>query len=271
MALRKTSGPIGRRAPGRETARRGAAVAMVAETIRRRIQNGRYASGQRLIEAELTRELKVSRGPVREALRRLAAEGMLELAPNRGAQVPGLSRAGVEELLEVLEPLVVAGAELAARHARQPGTQRRLRAALAATRAFRRRARRRLNVADCMDENGRFHEVLAELSGNPLLARLVSQLQVNMFRLAYHNPRIPADRERWTPNHEAILEAVLAGETRRAGILMREFCGRIRPVLIELSHPEPEQRRAPRRGASGLTRAARLSYNPPRPPALTGR
>jgi DNA-binding GntR family transcriptional regulator len=188
---------------------------------------------------------------VREALRRLAAEGMLELVPNRGATVPGLSRAGVEELLEVLEPLVVAGAQLAARRAREPVIQRRVGAALRATRAFQRRTRRMLGVADCMDENGRFHEALAEFSGNPLLARLVSQLQVNMFRLAYHNPRIPADRERWTLNHEAILEAVRAGEMRRAGTLMHEFCRRIRPVLIELSHSAQERRRAvARRGAS---------------------
>lgn len=217
---------------------------MVAETIRRRIQNGRYTSGQRLIEADLTHELSVSRGPVREALRRLAAEGMLELVPNRGATVPGLSRAGVEELLEVLEPLVVAGAQLAARRAREPGIQRRVAAALGATRAFGRRTRRKLSVADCMDENGRFHELLAELSGNPLLARLVAQLQVNMFRLAYHNPHIPANRENWTHNHEAILQAVRDGEVRRAGLLMHEFCRRIRQVLIELSHPAPEPRPA---------------------------
>jgi len=216
---------------------------MVAETIRRRIQNGRYTSGQRLIEADLTHELSVSRGPVREALRRLAAEGMLELVPNRGATVPGLSRAGVEELLEVLEPLVVAGAQLVARRAGEPGIQRRLGAALGATRYFGRRPRAKLSVADCMDENGRFHEVLAALSGNPLLARLVAQLQVNMFRLAYHNPHIPADRENWTHNHEAILEAVRAGEVRRAGRLMHEFCRRIRPVLIELTHPAPDPRR----------------------------
>lgn len=268
MALRKKSGAMSRRAAGSETARRGAAVEMVAETIRRRIQNGRYASGQRLVEADLTRELEVSRGPVREALRRLAAEGILELVPNRGAQVPGLSRAGVSELLEVLEPLVAAGAEMAARRAHQPQLQRRIRLALAATRAFKRRARGRLNVADCMGENGRFHEALAGLSGNRLLARLVAQLQVNMFRLAYHNPRIPADPERWTFNHEAILEAVLAGEARRAGILMREFCRRIGPALLELSHPEPERRRAvTRRASSDLTRFAKLSYNPVKPTA----
>jgi DNA-binding GntR family transcriptional regulator len=238
MAVRRKSGLTRSRAAGSEIIRRGAVVGMVAETIRRRIQNGRYTSGQRLVEADLTDDLRVSRGPVREALRRLAAEGTLELTPNRGARVPALSRLGVEELLEVLEPLVAAGAELAARRASEPHTERRLRAALAATRAFQRRASGRLTVADCMDENGRFHEALAALSGNPLLARLVSQLQVNMFRLAYHNPRVPADRERWTPNHEAILEATIAGEGRRAATLIREYCQRIRPVLIELSHPD---------------------------------
>ncbi|SRR5579875_265017 len=234
MAVRRTS----RNKPesnDTEAAERVATVETVAETIRRRIQHGRYRSGQRLVEADLTSELGVSRGPVREAFRRLAAEGMLELVHNRGAQVPMLSRAGVEELLEVLTPLVVAGAELAARRAHIPAVKRRVRAALAATRAFQRRPAARLTVADCMDENGRFHEALAELSGNPRLARLISQLQINMFRLAYHNPRIPADRARWTVNHEAILKAVAAGDAPRAARLMREFCRRIGPVLIELA------------------------------------
>src|SRR5579885_1555159 len=108
MAMRKQAKSAMR--AGADPARRGAVVEMVAETIRWRIQHGRYRSGQRLTEADLTADLGVSRGPVREAFRRLAAEGMLELAHNRGAQVPELSAAGVDELLEVLEPLVTAGA-----------------------------------------------------------------------------------------------------------------------------------------------------------------
>jgi DNA-binding GntR family transcriptional regulator len=45
------------------------------------IQDGEFHSGQRLREAELASRLKVSRTPVREALRRLASEGLIEFAP----------------------------------------------------------------------------------------------------------------------------------------------------------------------------------------------
>ncbi len=53
--------------------------------MRQAVQEGRYAPGQRLIEADLRREYGVSRGPVREALRRLATEGVVDFVPNRGA------------------------------------------------------------------------------------------------------------------------------------------------------------------------------------------
>ena len=72
--------------------------------------------GQRLIEADLTRDYQVSRGPVREALKRLAAEGVLTLTRHRGAYVRALSRAEVRDSLMVLEVLVGLMAKLAAKH-----------------------------------------------------------------------------------------------------------------------------------------------------------
>ncbi|MEM9313567.1 MAG: GntR family transcriptional regulator, partial [Pseudomonadota bacterium] len=56
------------------------------------IEKGRFVPGQRLIEADLTRELKVSRGPVREAFKRLAGEGVLVLSKHRGAFIRAQSR-----------------------------------------------------------------------------------------------------------------------------------------------------------------------------------
>jgi DNA-binding GntR family transcriptional regulator len=233
----KNKNPRHRMAADGGDGRHGAAVARIADTIRDRIRHGGYVAGQRLVEADLVRDFGVGRGTIREALRRLAAERMLELTPNRGASVPGLTRTDVIDLLQVLEGLVTEGAALAARRVGDPAVARGARRALGAVRAFARRPERRLSVADCMEENGRFHQTLVALSGNPLLERMVSQLQVHMFRLAYHNSSSPADRRRWTVNHEAILLAVVAGDSRRAASLMREYCRRIGSLLIELSFP----------------------------------
>src|SRR5258708_24656869 len=60
----------------------------VAEALRRAILTGQYKSGDRLVEDRLSVEFKVSRVPVREALKTLAAEGLVTLLPRRGARVP---------------------------------------------------------------------------------------------------------------------------------------------------------------------------------------
>ncbi len=67
------------------------------------------------MEREVAEELRMSRVPVREALRALVGEGLLELLPHSGVRVRRLDRADVEHLYEVWEPLAVQASRLAAR------------------------------------------------------------------------------------------------------------------------------------------------------------
>ena len=78
----------------------------VMEVIVSGIENGRFVPGQRLTEADLTHELKVSRGPVREAFTRLAGEGVLVLSKHRGAFVRAQTREEALDMMVVLEVLV---------------------------------------------------------------------------------------------------------------------------------------------------------------------
>jgi DNA-binding GntR family transcriptional regulator len=74
----------------------------VVESLRDAIIAGELEDGQRLIEDKIARELKTSRGPVREALRQLEHEGFVVLYPYRGAVVLGVSD---EEVQQVLIPV----------------------------------------------------------------------------------------------------------------------------------------------------------------------
>lgn len=71
----------------------------VVEILRSAIITGEYEPGERLIEATLSTELGMSRGPVREALRQLENEGLVESFPYRGAVVLGVSDDEVQEIL----------------------------------------------------------------------------------------------------------------------------------------------------------------------------
>ena len=74
----------------------------VVETIVKGIRDGRLVPGQRLVESDLTTRLGVSRGPVRDALKRLAAEDLVKLSRHKGAYISALSRRDATDLLLVL-------------------------------------------------------------------------------------------------------------------------------------------------------------------------
>src|SRR3546814_18478030 len=72
--------------------RSGDTVERVAAILKEQILDGSLAPGQLLISRDLIEELGISRGPLREAFRRLAADRLIELIPTRGAVVRRLSR-----------------------------------------------------------------------------------------------------------------------------------------------------------------------------------
>ncbi len=86
----------------------------VEETLRRQIVRGDRPIGSRLNEAEIAANLDVSRGPVREALQRLARDGLVVIEPHRGASVRTLNREDVVELFVLRVALESEAAGIAA-------------------------------------------------------------------------------------------------------------------------------------------------------------
>jgi DNA-binding GntR family transcriptional regulator len=87
-------------------------VDALANALRRRILDGDLATGDRLVERELTERYGVARHSLRAALRALAVEGLVELEPNRGARVATLTREGLLELFELRAALELEAAHL---------------------------------------------------------------------------------------------------------------------------------------------------------------
>src|SRR5439155_6289717 len=77
----------------------------VYEHLREEILAERLQPGTELQEVPLSEELGVSRGPIREAIGRLAAEGLVTVRPRRGAVVRSLSKDEFLEAYQVREAL----------------------------------------------------------------------------------------------------------------------------------------------------------------------
>src|ERR1700747_146251 len=73
----------------------------VADKLRDQIIRGEISEGTQLRQDAIATQDRVSRIPVREALRQLDAEGLITIVPNRGAVVPALSPDDIEELFAI--------------------------------------------------------------------------------------------------------------------------------------------------------------------------
>ena len=73
-------------------------VDVAADAVRDAIVRGRFKPGERIKEIPLAAELDISRGPIRDALRKLERDGLVHVIPNRGAVVPEIRAVDVLEV-----------------------------------------------------------------------------------------------------------------------------------------------------------------------------
>lgn len=187
----------------------------VAEYIRDCILSGRYKPGQRVNELQLSKSLRISRSPVREAIQQLAGEGLLQLTSYKGATVTSFDRAAIIELFEVREALDGMAARLAAERAR-PADIRELRGLLDSVEEQLGRDEHSRYPLDAdyhllviaMARNERLKEKALEVSMQIAVARSLSG--------AAPDRALEALRE-----HRAILGAISRGNALEAERLMR--------------------------------------------------
>jgi DNA-binding GntR family transcriptional regulator len=191
-------------------------VDQVYTAIRERITSGSLARGARVHQEDLAEELGVSRTPVREALRRLAAEGLVEMRTNRGARVADVDQAGMRVSYEARTVIEPGAARLAAAEQLAEPLAR-MRAAVAAQRRSLR------NVRRSFEANREYHLALAAASGNEFLSQFAERLWVARIGETIYERQVQTQERMLLDvrEHEQILEAIEAGDGRRAESLTR--------------------------------------------------
>jgi DNA-binding GntR family transcriptional regulator len=187
----------------------------VRREIADQIISGALRPGQELDEKSLAQAFKVSRTPVREALRQLAAANLIEWLPHQSPVVAKITAASMLEMFEVMAELEGFCGQLAAR--------RMTAAEQAALVAVHKRFRPHLKVGDreaYQVLNKSFHELIYAGSHNQYLRRQAGALYDRLapYR-AYQLKQRDAVRRAWE-EHEAIIEAIIAGDSEEARRLL---------------------------------------------------
>jgi DNA-binding GntR family transcriptional regulator len=177
--------------------------AHVAEVLREAILTGQLEDGERLIEEKIARELKTSRGPVREALRQLESEGFVRSFPYRGAAVLGVSD---EEVQQVLVPVRLVLERYSFLKAAETMTDADF-AELAKQVWLLGEAARANDLARSVDADMRFHELVLEFADQPHTAQvwrsIAPRIRSYFFRYGRHR-----SLERIAAEHHELLAAM---------------------------------------------------------------
>lgn len=211
----------------------------VRQAINEAIVEGRLPPGSLHSAQSLARQLGVSRTPVREALLQLAREGTVKFLRNRGVQIMETSIHDLEEIFEIRLFLEVPATAQAVKRA-TPRDQARIHREFEAMH----RAAEADDERAMWDHDRKLHLVILQASGNLRLAYYVDQLWESvLFR-----GTVTAGRSRTLCEivevHRPILEAVEAGDARRAAEEMRRHI-RVTADLV-LAQEQGKERKSQR-------------------------
>ena len=208
--------------------RRDCLRSQIYRELLRRIVEGKYQPGDRLIELSIAREFDTSQAPVREALRELEALRVVETEAYRGTRVREVK---ADELIEVSEVRGVLE-EAAAIHA-AVGFKGKTEALQTEASA--------LNAAAASGDpdaysrhNAMFHRLIVQAGGNRVLERVWESLMLEA-RTRLGLKAFKFDLNAIAATHQPIVDAFHQGDGALAGTLLREHAGIMLSNLAEPS------------------------------------
>jgi DNA-binding GntR family transcriptional regulator len=201
-----------------------------SDKIKLWIMTGRIVPGQKLTETDLSAELGVSKGPVREAIQRLVAEGIMEFTPYRGSRVRQLGRDEIKNAFDILDLVDGLAARRAAENISLGQNREKLKAALAHFESA--------NYTQINAKNDPSEDVLRnsiyEIANNELLEQMVLRLQFSLVPIqlrSFHTFGVPPHLLSLVRSY---VESIIAGEPRAAEAGARAHMRALRDHILDL-------------------------------------
>lgn len=193
------------------------------------IVSHRLEPGAALDEERLAKRFGASRTPVREALRELAAGGLVELRPHRAPIVAVVDQSRVAEMFDVMADLEALCAGRAA-----AGITRDQRNRLEAFHRDMGEAVRQGDATGYRAGNMVFHALIYDGAGNGYLREITLATRTRLGPYRGAQLESPHRLSASYAEHEAIVTAIVRGESERAAMLMRQHLAITRETLANL-------------------------------------
>ena len=179
----------------------------VFNAIENAILNGEYKDGESLSELRISKELGVSRTPVREALMQLELEGLVKNIPNKGAVVIGVTEKDTRDIYEIRIRIEGLAAKLAAENI----TEEELRALekLVELQEF---YLMKNDTEQIWELDSDFHKIIYDASRSRPLRFMLSNFHNYIKKARDTSVRTAGRAEKTVAEHRAILGAIKSGD-----------------------------------------------------------
>ncbi len=208
----------------------------VYETLKTAIVELGLRPGNLLSEADVAKQLGVSRQPVREAFIKLAEVGLVEIRPQRGTFVLLISRKEVVNARFIREAVEVALARRAAEQDISPVDVKRIRDNLAAQKKA--AAENEQTLFLHLDEH--FHHMLALSVDCEHAWRFLENIKVQLDRVRYLSLPHTTPLDKLLEQHTQIAEAIFAGDAEAAETAMRNHLAEVLTSMPEITAEHPD-------------------------------
>ena len=193
-------------------------------SIKEYIVQGKLDGESRLTEEFLSKQLGISKSPIREALNRLETEGLIRIEPRRGAYLRTFSPKEIDDLYdlrELLEVHAIGSATLSARLLRD------LRRSLERMREYLKNNDKARYIA----EDAGFHALLASAAPNVRLRDVLQNLQNQIWLSRRESYDLSSSTA--CDFHEGIVKALEKGDRAKARSVMSRHSRTVRTRLLQ--------------------------------------
>ena len=192
------------------------------------VVKGHISPGGQIFEDQVTKELRVSRTPVREALQRLEFEGLVEVRPHKGTFVTQLNQQSLRDIFEFREAIEGQAARLATERMGEE------------TRSSLEHLLELFGRSVALSDPKLFHEAdtllhrtLVRACGNRKIQQAIDILESQIARTRFLSIIALNRMEKSWHEHEAIIKAVMRRDAREAAEAMRSHIRAVYQNLTE--------------------------------------
>ena len=189
----------------------------VYRVLKTEIIKGSLKPGTKLLEGKIAKQMKVSRTPIREALRELAAEGFVKISPNQGVVVSNASVEDVQEVLRIRGVLEGLAARLATKMISEEEIKE-----LEKYQKQMEYYTKKDDVLAFSEMDAEFHELILNICGNNKLIQIRKNISDQAHRYRIRSLSIPGRLKYSLKEHQEILEALKRKDSEQADRLSQK-------------------------------------------------